>query len=173
MGRLLQWTYRAWFFCDLFIFSGVLRYGWKQLANQTLRPYYVRICLGIAVAWGIGLYCLHISHLDTPIGATSAYLCQLCISGLYLALFLRQGKTEPFSSAAGWLRTIGTGMNTVFMNIHYPDNYFLRFIANLSTALDIGYLYLFLKARRATAQAAGLPASDAKSELAAARSLVS
>jgi hypothetical protein len=153
MGLLLEKTYQVWFITDVFIFGGLLAYGWKQFDNPRLRSFYVPACIFTTVAWVAGVYSMHVSGLDTPIGATSAYLDQLCISFLYIPLLLRQKSLENFSFAAAWLRTIGTGMNTVFMNIHFTDNYFLRFIAILATALDCTYVYLFWKMRRELRQA--------------------
>jgi hypothetical protein len=66
---------------------------------------------------------------------------------------LRQKSLENYSFAAAWLRMLGTGMNTVFMNIHYPDDYFLRLIATVSTVLDCTYIYLFWMRRRQLRQA--------------------
>ncbi|HKH43043.1 MAG TPA: hypothetical protein VKM72_00070 [Thermoanaerobaculia bacterium] len=154
MGLLLERTYQVWFLTDILIFYGLLRYGWKQLTFERGRGFYVPACIFATVAWVAGVYAMHVSGLDEPIGATSAYLDQLCISFLYIPLLLRQKSLENFSFSAAWLRTIGTGMNTVFMNIHYPDNYFLRFIATLATTLDFTYVYLFWRMRRELGQSA-------------------
>jgi hypothetical protein len=154
MGLLLERTYQVWFLTDIVIFWGLLAYGWKQFENERLRSFYVPACIFTTLAWIAGVYSMHVSGLDTPIGATSAYLDQLCISFLYIPLLLRQRSLENFSFAAAWLRTIGTGMNTVFMNIHFTDNYFLRFISILATTLDCTYVYLFWRMRRELRQSA-------------------
>lgn len=150
MGALLESTYRIWFAFDVFLFIGLLLYGWKQITVPALakRWVYVTSCVLITVLWAAASYFMHIQGLDTPIGARSAYLDQMCISFLYIPLMLRQPRLENYSWAAAWLRTIGTGMNTVFMNIHYPDDYFLRLIAIASTMLDCTYVYLFWMRRR-------------------------
>jgi hypothetical protein len=114
------------------------------------RRYYIPSCILITVLWAAASYFMHRQGLDTPIGARSAYLDQMCISFLYIPLMLRQPNLDNYSYPAAWLRTIGTGMNTIFMNIHYPDDYFLRLIATASTALDITYVYLFWLRRRAS-----------------------
>lgn len=150
MGLFLEWTYRSWFLFDIFLFAGLLLYGWKQYMAPQLRPLKVHIpvCLGVTLFWVAGVYFMHVQGLDTPIGARSAYLDQLCISFLFIPLMLRQKSLENYSFAAAWLRMLGTGMNTVFMNIHYPDDYFLRLIATVSTVLDCTYIYLFWMRRR-------------------------
>lgn len=158
MGLLLERTYQIWFSIDVFLFAGLLMYGWKQITVPVLRErrYYIPSCILITVLWAAASYFMHIQGLDTPIGARSAYLDQMCISFLYIPLMLRQPDLKNYSYAAAWLRTIGTGMNTIFMNIHYPDDYFLRLIATASTALDLTYVYLFtMRLRR---QRAAVPA---------------
>lgn len=153
MGLLLQRCYQIWFFLDCFIFFSVLRYGWKQLATPQLRRYYVPLCLFTAVCWSVAVALMHTSGLDTPIGANSAYIAQLGISALYIILIVRQTSLKNFSFTVAWMRTLGTGMNTVFMNIYagYTDNYFLRFIAILATTLDCSCVVIFLRKRRALA----------------------
>lgn len=150
MGLFLEWTYRSWFLFDVFLFGGLLLYGWKQYTVPQLRPLRVHIpvCILVTLFWVAGVYFMHAQGLDTPIGARSAYLDQLCISFLFIPLMLRQKSLENYSFAAAWLRMLGTGMNTVFMNIHYPDDYFLRLIATVSTVLDCTYIYLFWMRRR-------------------------
>jgi hypothetical protein len=155
MGLFLEWTYRSWFLFDIFLFIGLLLYGWKQYIVPQLQPLKVHIpvCVLVTLFWVAAVYFMHVQGLDTPIGARSAYLDQLCISFLYIPLMLRQKSLENYSFAAAWLRMLGTGMNTVFMNIHYPDDYFLRLIATVSTVLDCTYIYLFWMRRRQLRQA--------------------
>ena len=163
MGLLLQYCYMAWFFFDIFIFTFILRYGWKQLVTPQLRPRrtYVTLCILSAVCWAVSVALFGRVGLDTPIGANSAYIAQLGISILYIILVLRQESLEKFSWTVCWMRTLGTGMNTVFMNIYqgYTDNYFLRFIAILATATDIACCIVFwIKWKRELASA-GSPQS--------------
>lgn len=149
MGLLLQRTYQAWFFFDLFIFGGIMMYGWKQLATPKLRPVFAPLCVVIAACAATATYLLYTTGYDEPIGAVSAYLAQLLISTLYVGLLLRQEDVERFSQWAAWLRTIGTGMNTVFMIIRYPENDFLKFIAIVAAPIDLTYCYLLWRMKRA------------------------
>ena len=104
-----------------------------------------------AIAWGAAIYAMVISGLDTPIGANSAFILNLCIAALYIVLLLQQTTREQFerfSWAVAWLKMVGTGMNTVFMNMHYTDNYFVRFVAIVTTVLDCTYIYMFWRKRK-------------------------
>jgi len=156
MGPLFQWCYRIWFFFDLFIFASVLRYGGKQVMTPAIRNNFRPLAIFAAVAWGASFFAMVKTGLDTPIGANSAYILNLAISVLYIFLFLQQADVSQLSMSVAWLRMIGTGMNTVFMNIHplYEDFYFLRFISILTTALDCAYIFLLWRARSASSVAA-------------------
>lgn len=156
MGPLLQWCYRIWFFFDLVIFASVLRYGAQQVLTPAIRKGFRPLAVFTALAWGAAFFTLIRAGLDTPIGANSAYILNLTISVLYLFLLLQQTDVGRLSLPVAWLKMIGTGMNTVFMNIYagYADNYFLRFLAILTTALDCVYLYLLWRARSESSAAA-------------------
>lgn len=151
MGPLLVWCYRIWFFIDLFIFWAVLRYGWKQFYNPAFRKHFAPTHVALALAWGLFFWLMVASHLDTPIGANSAFLLNLTISGLYVMLVVGGKKDLILSWPVAWLKMIGTGMNTVFMNIHpeYAENYFLRYLSILTTVVDCIYIYLLWRRRRA------------------------
>lgn len=155
MGPLLQWCYRIWFFFDLFIFWSVLRYGGQQVMTPAIRKSFRPLAVVTALVWGASFFAMIQANLDTPIGANSAYILNLTISVLYIFLLL-QSDASRFSMPVAWLKMIGTGMNTVFMNIYagYADNYFLRFLAILTTTLDCVYIYLLWRARSQSSAAA-------------------
>ena len=156
MGPLLQWCYRIWFFFDLFIFASVLRYGGQQVMTPAIRKHFRPLAVFTAVAWGASFFAMIKTGLDTPIGANSAYILNLTISVLYIFVFLQQTDISRLSMPVAWFKMIGTGMNTVFMNIYplYADFYFLRFISILTTVLDCVYIYLLWRARSASSVAA-------------------
>lgn len=157
MGPLMQWCYQLWFFFDLFIFYAVLRYGWKQVQTERLRPYLPPILVFIAVAHAAAFYFMGISGLDTPIGANSAFLLNLTLSILYIFLIIRQTDVSRFSMWIAWGKMIGTGTNTVFMNIYLPyaDNHFLHFLSIMTTTLDCVYIFLLWRMKKQARQAAG------------------
>jgi hypothetical protein len=150
MGLLLVWTYRAWFFLDVFIFSDVLRHGRKQVTTPAIQAYFVPIFVAAAVFWAVAVHFFVQAGYDTTIGANSAYIAQMGISILYVILLLRQTSLVGWSWAVAWLKMIGTGMNTVFMCIHpaYADNHFLHFLAVTATTIDCAYIVIFWQMRR-------------------------
>ena len=158
MGYFMVWTYRAWFFLDIFIFTLMLRYGDRQVENPFLRRNLVPISLAGTVAFGLGYYFFTRQGHDTFIGANSAYIAQLFISAYCLLLLIRAPDLVGFSLAIGWLRSVGTGMNTVFMLLHYRDNHFLHTLALTSLVLDALYLWTFLR-RKAGLRTAAVAAT--------------
>lgn len=173
MGPLLQWCYRIWFFFDLFIFWGVLTYGWEQVRTEAFRKVLKPLLVAIAIFHGTAFYLMAKSGLDTSIGANSAFLLNFTLSVLYIFVLFQQrelGNLGRVSWLIAWLKMIGTGTNTIFMNIHpaYADNSFLHFLSIATTTVDCVYIYLVWKLQRE----AGIQPSTARSAAAAARSAV-
>ena len=153
MGPLLVWAYRAWFFLDLYIIYGVYRYGSVQVMTPAVKTYYKPFVVMSVVGWAILYYFFKSGGYDTPIGATSAYIAQMLISVLYILLLLRQSPLVSESSEVTWLRSIGTGLNTIFLLLHYPNSHFLLSLGLLSLVIDSTYIVIFFKLRRATLNA--------------------
>jgi hypothetical protein len=164
MGLLLRWCYRFWFFFDLVIFYGVLRYGWEQVRTESFRKVLRPLLVAIAVFQGMGFYFMAASGLDTPIGANSAFLLNLILSMLYIFVLFQQrelGNLDRVSWLIAWLKMIGTGTNTIFVNIHaeYAHNYFLRFVSISIAVVDCIYIYLVWRLQRQARSASSVPAS--------------
>jgi hypothetical protein len=156
MGPLLVWCYRGWFFLDIFIFIGILKYGAWQIATPLIKRYHYILLAGLLLFFSFLFYGMKTmtvgspplpAGLDTPIGANSAYMCQMLISGYYVLLIFRASAEEftYFSHWATWLRTIGTGLNDIFMFIHYPENTFLHTMCVASFLLDCLFIYLLYR----------------------------
>jgi hypothetical protein len=154
MGLLIVWAYRIWFFIDIFIFYGVLKYGYKQISTSALIPYLVPLKIITAVAWGFIYYFFKVQGFDTVIGANSAYIAQILISILYVQLILKQKDISMFSYSVAWLKMIGSGLIAIFMFVHYADNHLLHTLCVLSVTLDIAYIIIFIR-KRGTAHVDG------------------
>jgi hypothetical protein len=151
MGPLLVWAYRAWFFLDLYIIWGVYRYGAAQIVTPVLVKRFKPMVVVTVVGMTILYYFFKSGGYDTPIGATSAYIAQMFISVLYLILLLRHQKHVWQSLPISWLRMIGTGLNTIFLFLHYPHLHFLLSLGVMSLIIDNIYIYLFITGRRKSA----------------------
>ena len=148
MGPLLVWAYRAWFLLDLYIIVGVYRYGVQQISTPTLQRWYRPMVILTVVALTICYYFFKNEGYDTSIGATSAYIAQMFISVLYVLLQERHQKFVWQSLPISWLRMGGTGLNTIFLFLHYPNLHFLLSLGVMSFILDNFYLYRFLAIRK-------------------------
>jgi hypothetical protein len=151
MGPLLVWAYRAWFFLDLYIIAGVFRYGSVQIMTPALVRWYKPVVAAAIAGMTLLYFFFKMEHYDTPIGATSAYIAQMFISVLYLILLLRRQEHVWQSLPISWLRMIGTGLNTVFLFLHYPGMHFLQSLGVMALIIDNVYIYAFIKGRRALA----------------------
>lgn len=149
MGWFLVYTYRAWFFLDLFIFWLLLKHGGAQISTPALARHFKPLAVATTLFFTAAYYFFTKEGHDTYIGANSAYIAQIFISVLCLTLLLRRPNLQGLSFHVAWLRSFGTGANTVFMFLHYPDNHFLHVISATSFVLDMFYLYLYRKYRRA------------------------
>jgi hypothetical protein len=155
MGWFLQATYRAWWFPDIIIVYLTFKYGHKQYpAGSFMNRHFT----AVGVFWLIGFTLLYYfftaQGLDTSIGATSAYLCQFLLSYLCLVNLLQQAdEAKSFSFNVAWLKAYGTGMNTVFMFIHYPQNHLVHTCGVLAFLCDNFYIYTLYKRKKAQ----GLP----------------
>ena len=172
MGILLVRCYQIWFFFDLIIFWGAYTYGYKQVRTEAFKPYLRPMLVAIALFHGYAFYTFAQSGLDTPIGANSAFLLNFALSMLYVFLLFQQralGQLGQVSLLIAWLKMIGTGTNTVFMNIHeeYAANTFLHFLSIMTTTVDCLYIYLVWRLKREALQP-----SVASSASASARSAV-
>jgi hypothetical protein len=147
MGYFLVWTYRAWFFLDIYIFWLLLKYGASQVRTPLIAKYFKPLTI-VAMLGFVGAYYFFTKEgHDTLIGANSAYIAQIFISVFGLTLLLANPQLNGFSFHVAWLRSFGTGANTVFMFLHYPDNGFLLFISTLCFVVDMAFLIVYLKFR--------------------------
>lgn len=147
MGWFLVWTYRAWFFLDIYIFWLLLKYGPTQVSAPLMKKYFKPMCVGLLALFTLLYYWFVKEGHDTLIGANSAYIAQMFVSVLSLTLLLNNPDLKGFSFNVAWLRTFGTGANTVFMFLHYRDNHFLHSMAATSFVIDLVFIGVFLRLR--------------------------
>jgi hypothetical protein len=150
MGPLLVWAYRAWFLLDLYIIYGVYRYGTAQIASPGLLKHFKPAVVVTVAGMTLLYYFFKSEGYDTSIGATSAYIAQMFISVLYLILLLRHQRHVWQSLPITWLRMIGTGLNTIFLFLHYPEMHFLQALGVMALIIDNAYIVIFIRQRKLT-----------------------
>lgn len=151
MGWLLVWTYRAWFFLDIGIVWLLLKHGPKQITQPAWRRHFTPATVFLILAFGVLYYFFVKQGMDEPIGANSAYICQVILSGSCLLLLLGSPTAAGFSTAVAWLKCVGTGMNTVMMFLHFPTNRFLHALGVIAFVIDVTYILNLARRRRAEA----------------------
>lgn len=142
LGELFIWSYRAWFILDIFIVWGLIKYGRKQIDIPEIKKHFVIICV-LGIATFAALYASFIeSGFDNKWGSQSAYISNLVISLLFIALFLKQFKFKKFSKVMAWFKCLGTLAYTIVYFNFDPPNSFVHIIGGVIFFLDILYLYL-------------------------------
>ncbi len=142
MGQLFEWCYLAWLVLDVFIFWNLLKYGYKQFELPVLRQHFKPIAVAFTLLMAALMYTFSREGLDTPIGARSAYAAQLAISIPYYLLLAKPEQRALLSLAIAWLRSLGTGLISVFVFLHHHEDSFLLTAAAATLLLDGGFLVL-------------------------------
>ena len=148
MGKLVLIGYAAWFFLDCFIVYSLLKYGYKQLNNPSLKSHSKAMILVLIAAWSIIIIGLNASHYDTPIGTISAYWDNVIFSGAYCILILTTTTPQYFSVLSGWCKGLGTGIISIAVCIQWPDNIFLVGICSITAIFDAIYLWFLYQRKR-------------------------
>lgn len=145
LGELFIWSYRAWFFMDIFIIWGVYKYGRKQIYIPELRKYFVPVCIFCLVMFSVLYYTFIDSGFDHRWGSQSAYISNVVISMLFITLFLKQWKAKKFSKVMAWCKCLGTFAYTIVYFNFDPPNSFVHTIGFVVLALDIIFISMLYK----------------------------
>ena len=154
MGWFMGWTYRAWFFFDIFIIYTIYKYGARQWTSPFLRKNFNLLMTTWIVFFTLAFYFFTKQGLDTSIGATSAYTCQLILSALcFNMLGNNMDKIKYCSLWVAVLRSYGTGVNTIFMFLHYPENHYVHVCGCTAFIFDNLFIYHVWKGKKALKEA--------------------
>jgi hypothetical protein len=156
MGRIADGAYKAWFFVDVYIFWKLVQYGDKQGWAPSIRRVYKPMILAAAVLFGLLYYFFRASgHQDYNIGAATAYMDNFLMSALFLFMLARLDDVRGLAPSVAWMKMIGTGTNTVFMFLHFPQD---RFIHTMGVGLFVcDCIYIVWLRKKREAQRRGIP----------------
>jgi hypothetical protein len=155
MGKFAEYTYKVWFITDIAIFVALWTWGHKQGWAPSIARYF-RPMFATAIVF-LGIYFFTYSsngRTDHHIGAITAYADNVMISVTYLFQLARLKDVRGMSPLVSWLKMVGTGLNTIFMILVFPNDPFLISMGVSLWALDM--LYIAWLRRRRAAQAAGI-----------------
>lgn len=156
MGLIAQYAYYAWFAIDVYIFWNIVQYGNKQGWAPSIERVYKPMIVVSAVVFGLLFWQFKASgHQDYGIGAATAYIDNFAMSAMFLFMLSRLRDVRGLAMSVAWMKMIGTGTNTVFMFLHFPDDRFIHLLGVSLFVCDVIYIAWLQGKRRA--QAAGLP----------------
>lgn len=153
LGWAFAWGYRAWFFLDVFIVIGLLRYGTRHLATPRLARVFRAAALGGIAGFSAVIHLLVESGADTSNGLVSGYMVTLMMSALYVPQFFRETDRRNYSPFVAWCKLLGNGLVIGFCALAMPEKRFLLALCLVTAVLDVYYVLLF-HTRRAPAPAA-------------------
>ena len=142
MGQLYVYSFRAWFFIDLIIFIGIIKYGYKQMSLPEFVKNAKAIIVGLTIIWIPIIYAFIYSDFDNHMGSQSSYIMNLGISMLYISMWLRIRDKEVFSPGVAWFKMIGSAFYSIYFFLAFPENYFLQAICPTVFVIDAIYVYL-------------------------------
>jgi hypothetical protein len=147
-GRLMEAGYRGWVFLDFVIVFGLFKYGESQVVTPALRRY-VKPAIGLGIAsWMAFIYYFVREGYDMSMGATSAYIINVMMSAVYIAMLWTHPERQ-FSALIGWTKGVGTACFSLFMVMapmhRYPDDAlvakgFLLSLCLVTLVLDVIYI---------------------------------
>jgi hypothetical protein len=147
MGRLFELCYLAWLVLDLFIFWNVIAYGDQQVELPFLKRHFKPLALIFTAFVGLTYFAFIRQGLDDAIGARTAYIGQLAISLPYYCMLANPEQRRRLSASIAWLRSLGTGLITLYVYLHSSADLFLLVLSTSSLLLDAGFLALFHRLR--------------------------
>jgi hypothetical protein len=164
MGLIADWAYKAWFVIDVYIFWKLVQYGDKQGWAPAIRRVYKPMILGGAAFLGLLYYFFRTSgHQDYEIGAATAYIDNCLMSVLYLFMLSRLTDVRGLAPSIAWMKMIGTGTNTVFMILRFPQDRFIHALGIGLFVCDVIYIVWLRQKREAQRRGIpGIPALDSR-----------
>lgn len=150
----------VWAVADVVIVVTYLRFGRRELPASVTRPLFVGWNLllfgtAFAVQW---LFLAHFGAHDG--GRYSAFLQNLLMSGLFIAMFVNRGSLRGQSLTIAVAKWLGTLAPTILIGV-LDHNPFILAIGLLCSAFDLAYIGLVATVMRRPA-APTAPARDTK-----------
>lgn len=145
MGNLIVAAYWGWMVCDIFIFSSLFRFGFRQMRIDFFRNKAHYFIIGGLLISFFSQYTFMVQY-DLPMAPLTAYIINfiMSVSFLYL-LFAPEIKWN--SQVTAWSKFLGTGLISIMFFSKYPSNNFLTVMYLATAAFDVLYIVLLYKKR--------------------------
>jgi hypothetical protein len=140
MGKLIVLAYWAWMVLDIYIYSSLFKYGFKQMEMSFFRkrlPFF--LLLGLVISFFSQLFFMW--QYELPLAPLTGYIINIIMSLSFLYLIFV--KTVSYhSKITAWAKFLGTGIISIMFFTKYPDNNFLIVLYLAVAFFDIYYIYL-------------------------------
>jgi hypothetical protein len=157
--QLQAWVNLVWALADVVIVVTFFRFGRKELPGFVSRPLFIAwgaaiILSSFLVQW---LFIVEFGTADHKAATYSAFLQNLLMSGLFIAMFVARRGPRGQSLVIGIAKWLGTLAPTILFGF-LADSLFVIGIGLLCSVFDLAYIGLLLWARRSPATFAGTAA---------------
>jgi hypothetical protein len=142
MGSIVQWAYHAWFILDVYIVWYLFRFGHKQGWSPFITRHFKGFFIITVAVMGLLFYNYTVQTGDLIIGAITAYADNMVMSFLYIFMLWRLTDVRGLSPWVAWTKMLGTGTNTIFMFLHFPEERFLHTMGVLLWLADMTYIFM-------------------------------
>lgn len=142
----------VWFVFDVGILYTYLRYGKKYFPLSFARWFVPWSCLALVTAFLVE-YAFVREFGASAGGAYAAFLQNLLMSILFIAMLARRGNSEGQSLTIAVSKWIGTLAPTIVFGLiggRSGPNYFILIIGILCTVFDLIYIWMLSRVRRTT-----------------------
>jgi len=148
-AQLQTWVNLTWALADCVILYTYFRFGRHELPAFVTKPLFVLwgvaiVALSFVVQW---LFIAEFGLDDLAAPRYSAFLQNLLMSGLFIAMFVGRGGTRGQSLVIAVAKWIGTLAPTILIGV-LRDSPFILGIGILCSILDLAYIAILVRARR-------------------------
>ena len=149
------WVNLVWALADVVILFTFFRFGRRELPNFVSRPLFIAwggaiIVTSFLVQW---LFIAEFGMADMKAAQYSAFLQNLLMSGLFIAMFVARRGSRGQSLLIAVAKWIGTLAPTILMGF-LADSLFVIGIGLLCSVFDLAYIGLLIWAKRNPSQLA-------------------
>ncbi|NEM06205.1 hypothetical protein [Geodermatophilus normandii] len=143
---LQAWVNVVWALADLVIVATFVRYGRAEFPSWVTRTVFAWGTAGLFATAFVVQWAL-VAEFGFPQAARySAFLQNLLMSGLFIAMFVARGGPRGQSMTIAVAKWIGTAAPTIVFGVH-EDSPFVLTIGILCSVVDVAYIALLARAR--------------------------
>jgi hypothetical protein len=142
------WVIRVWFLLDCVIFFQLIRYGRRREENPFMHRYFYVVVGGFLVLAYLG-QTTFIRFYKDLFGTEIAWLIDLVMSQMFIALFALRPGQRGLSLPAAWAMMLGNLATALsLLGTDFGDTSYGRFLFGATLVANVFYIALLRHARR-------------------------